>query len=229
MTATVKLIHILRGENSVEASLSPDLREHLAQIGVQRLQVNVDDAEVAPAQLRFKADERPIRSVVTTWTHGDPDALTQVLRAIDADVVGWRVEDRVPLNPPNCGDGQRADAYAQVVLLGKPEGRSHAEWLDRWINSHTAVAIETQSTFGYIQNVVVERLTGKGSSVDAVVEELFPMEAMTDWHVFYDTGGDQAELERRMERMKQSVDYFGARSDMEVVPTSRYVFDLSNT
>jgi hypothetical protein len=62
--------------------------------------------------------------------------------------------------------------------------------------------------------------------VAAIVEELFPMEATTSLRAFYGSGGDDAELQRRLERMMASVTSFGADRDLDSVPTSRYVFDL---
>lgn len=83
------------------------------------------------------------------------------------------------------------------------------------------------ATFGYVQNIVQRALTGDTPRVDAIVEELFPMAAVTDIHAFYGSDGDQAELERRMTLMLNSVSRFGADRHLDVVPTSRYDFDLS--
>ncbi len=63
--------------------------------------------------------------------------------------------------------------------------------------------------------------------VDGIVEELFPMTAVSDIHAFYGSAGDQAELDRRMTLMLNSIARFGgADRDLDVVPTSRYDFDL---
>ena len=58
--------------------------------------------------------------------------------------------------------------------------------------------METQATFGYVQNRVTGALTDDTPPVAAIVEELFPTEAMHDIHAFYGSDGDQAELDRRM-------------------------------
>jgi hypothetical protein len=53
---------------------------------------------------------------------------------------------------------------------------------------------------------------------------LFPTEAMTDFHVFFDTGGGNDELGRRMGAMTASVAHFsGDDAPLDVVPTSRYL------
>src|SRR3954465_15889187 len=86
--------------------------------------------------------------------------------------------------------------------------------------------METQATFGYLQNRVTATLTEDTPPVAAIVEELFPTEAMHDIHAFYGSNGSEEELARRMTRLLESVATMGADHDLDVVPTSRYVFDL---
>jgi hypothetical protein len=62
--------------------------------------------------------------------------------------------------------------------------------------------------------------------VDALVEELFPSEGMVDMHAFYDSGGDDAELNARLTRLMASVGRIGFDRDIDLVPGSRYVFEL---
>ena len=85
----------------------------------------------------------------------------------------------------------------------------------------------TQATFGYVQNVVVRAVTEDAPRVDALVEELFPSAAMTDMHAFYGSGGDDAELNDRFTRLMTSVARFGADRDLDLVPSSRYVYTLA--
>lgn len=68
--------------------------------------------------------------------------------------------------------------------------------------STTPVAIRTQNTEAYVQNIVEEVLTDGSPEVAGIVEEHFPMAAMTDPHVFYGSGGDAgpAEEPRRIHR-----------------------------
>jgi len=97
------------------------------------------------------------------------------------------------------------------------------EWIDAWHNGHTDVASETQSTFGYVQNVVTRPLSPDAPAIDAIVEELFPIEALTSMHAFF-AAADDDELARNLGRMTESTSRFGADRDLDVVPTSRYVF-----
>ncbi|MEI5673065.1 MULTISPECIES: hypothetical protein [unclassified Nocardioides] len=200
------------------------LRTDLAAAGVRRLQLNLDDADVAPA-MRIPTDE-PISAVVSTWTEGDPAAVPALLAGAADRVAGWSVDERRRLDPPEVADGERADTLANVAVLRKPAELETAEWMRRWMVDHTPIAIRTQATFGYLQNVVVEPVTPDAPYVSAFVEELFPSAGMTDMHAFYGSGGDDAELGRRLELLMGSVARIGADRNLDLVPTSRYTYAL---
>ena len=152
-------------------------------------------------------------------------------------VAGWEVEERRPIAPGESWDGSRLDALANIALLRRPPELTHDEWRHRWLVDHTPVAIATQGTFGYVQNIVVGPVTAAtvepaaGAAGDepvaALVEELFPTAAITDIHAFYGSDGTDADLSDRMERMMASVGRFGADRGLDLVPTSRYLFDLT--
>lgn len=207
---------------------TPALREDLRDHGVTRLQVNTDDHEVLAA-MRIPAGDQPIGAIVSTWD-GDADGVVAVLSGLAsvATLAGWEVEERRPIDPEESWDGSRLDALANIALLRRPDELTHDEWLHRWLVDHTPVAIATQSTFGYLQNIVVRAVTPEAPAVAALVEELFSTSAMTDIHAFYGSGGSDAELRDRMERMMSSVARFGADRGLDLVPTSRYLYDLDN-
>ena len=123
-------------------------------------------------------------------------------------------------------DGVRTEALANLAFIRKPREMSYDAWLQHWHGPHSEVAMQTQATFGYVQNRVVRPLTPGTPQVDAIVEELFPMAAVTDMHAFYGSGGDDAELARRMTTLMASVAAMGADRDIDLVPTSRYVWRL---
>ncbi len=216
----------LWGDDLSTALLAPDLHATLAAAGVERLQVNVDDEHVAPA-MRLTAQEPAIGALVSVWTTGPAAVVVAALDATATRVAGWEVEERRPIEPPERWDGARSEGLANLALLRRPDDLTQEEWLHRWLVDHTPVAIETQATFGYVQNVVVAAVTPGAPDKHALVEELFPIEAVSDMHAFYGSGGDDAELSRRLERMLGSVARFGADRDLDLVPTSRYLFDLS--
>lgn len=207
------------------------LRAALASAGATAVAVNVDDADVAAA-LRFGPAE-PISAVVSVWLESpDPaPAIAAVIEAVrdavgEADLHAYRVTEKIRLDPHPVADGARLDAFAQVALLRRPEHMSHDDYLEYWQMHHTPIAIRTQNTSGYIQNVVEESLTPSSPDVAAIVEEHFPMAALTDPHAFYGSGGDDAELSRRMTELMASVARFGADQGLDLVPTSRYFWRL---
>ncbi len=119
------------------------------------------------------------------------------------------------------------DTLANVAVLKRPDDLDRDEWLHRWLVDHTPIAISTQATFGYVQNVVTRPLTDDPPrQVDALVEELFPSAGMVDMHAFYGSGGDDAELNDRLTRLMTSVARIGFDHDIDLVPSSRYVYDL---
>lgn len=225
----MKLVHAFHG-GDLALLRDAGLRAALGDVGVRRLQVNLDvglDPDFAgPDVLRLHTGE-PIRAVVSTWTDGDAEGVTEALQQVDRALLGWEVEERVPTEPPETPDGARADALANVAFLRRPDDLRREDWIAHWHGPHTEVAIRTQATFGYVQNVVVGSLTAWTPRVDGIVEELFPRAAVSDVHAFYGSAGDQAELDRRMSELMASVHAFGADRDLDLVPTDRYVWSLA--
>jgi hypothetical protein len=221
----MKLVLGLWGADQA-ALLEQDLRGGLGAAGVDWLQVNLDDGHLPDTVLRLQHFDEPLTTVVSLWTEGAAEDAVSCLRPYAGRIAAWQVEERLPLVPPDVPDGQRADALAQVAFLRKPEQLPYDAWRTHWQGPHTQVAIETQATFGYVQNRVVARLTDDTPHLDAIVEELFPSAAMHDIHAFYGSGGNQTELDRRLIALMDSVGAMGADRDLDVVPTSRYTWDL---
>ncbi|MET3962870.1 hypothetical protein ABIE44_002804 [Marmoricola sp. OAE513] len=221
-----KLIAVLYGAEPTVLH-DPDLHARLAASGATGLQVNTDDADVAPA-LRFGPGDgagAAITGFVTVWTE-DAAATLVALTTLPAPTHVYRVEEHRPVEPPAVPAGERHDALANIAVLRKPEGMSQEEYLAIWLGSHTPIASETQHTFGYIQNVVLEALTPGAPVISAIVEELFLMAGMTDVHAFYGSGGDDEELDRRITKLMTSVARFGADQGLDLVPTSRYIYEV---
>ncbi len=237
MTAVTKHMFALSGTDLASSLQDDAWHAELGSWGVDRVQVNLDDAPVAEA-MRLPRSSPPISALVSVWgpAPGSPELagvvalLDEVVTAAAGALRGWQVDERRPIAPEEAWDGTRAEALANIALLRRPDDLSHEEWLHRWLVDHTPVAIETQGTFGYVQNIVVAPVPGTGGSRDAdppvaaLVEELFPMAAVTDMHAFYGTGGSDEELSARLTRMLASVARFGADRDLDLVPTSRYLY-----
>ncbi|HEX7738760.1 MAG TPA: hypothetical protein VF426_03840 [Marmoricola sp.] len=221
-----KIICAIHGEAPPEQLTQPELRRALAAAGASTLQVNLDDADVAAA-MRFGPGER-IVAVVSVWTDGDPGAVADVVAGAvgGAAVDAYLVTERVRLDPASVPDGARSDVLAQVALLRRPAEMSREDYLAYWMLEHTAIAIRTQATSAYVQNIVDKVITPGSPDIAGIVEEHFSMAAMADQHAFYGSGGDQAELDRRFAELMASVARFGADRDLDLVPTSRYSWSL---
>jgi hypothetical protein len=219
----VKLMYAAWGDDLGPKLRDPVLHERLAAAGVHRLQLNIDDEDVVPA-MRIATGPEPISAIVTAWA--DTEAATELLAAETTQLAGWEVDERLPIPPPEAPNGERMDALANVAVLRRPDELDRDTWLHRWLVDHTPVAMATQATFGYVQNIVTRPLTEAPRRVDALVEELFPSEGMVDMHAFYGSGGDDDELDRRLTTLMNSVSRIGFDHDIDLVPSSRYVYDL---
>jgi hypothetical protein len=197
----------------------------LSELDLPGLTVNVRDDAVRASLMTLTTLDPPVAAVVSIWTHQYYGAaLTAALELLAAecdDLAAYLVTESVPLPGPTGPPSARTPGLANVALLRRPADLDQATWLARWHIDHTPVAIATQATFGYTQNTVVRPLTAGAPRIDAIVEELFPIEAVSDLHAFFGAA-DDADLGDRMGKMAASVARFGADRDIDTVPTSRY-------
>lgn len=201
--------------------------DELLALGLPGLTVNVRDDAVRESLMTLTTLDPPVVAVVSLWVqqyYGEQVARAlEILAAECVSVAAYLVTESVPMSPPATGVGERTDGLANIALLRRPPELDEATWLHRWHVNHTSVAIETQDTFGYTQNTVVRALTDDAPAIDGIVEELFRQGAVSDLHAFFGAADDD-DLADRMRRMVASTDSFGASSNIDTVPTSRYVF-----
>ena len=199
----------------------------LLDLGVAGLSVNVRDSAVRHSLMTITTLDPPAAAVVSLWTqqcYGDQMASALKLLAAECEhLAAYLVTESIPLSGPVVEPGSRTPGLANIALLRRPEGLDQATWLTRWQGGHTTVAIETQSIFGYTQNWVVRALTPDAPGIAGIVEELFPVEAITDLKAFFGAADDD-DLKDRLGRMVASTTAFGANENIDTVPTSRYVF-----
>ena len=200
--------------------------EKVLALGVSGLTVNVRDDAVRASLMTLTTLDPPVVAVVSMWVqqcYGDQvhEAIA-LLSGQCRQIAAYLVTESAPLLPPATELGQRTTGLANVALLRRPARLDHDTWLARWQLDHTTVAIETQATFGYTQNVVWRALTPDAPTIDGIVEELFPAEAISDLRAFFGAS-DDADLAERMNRMIASTSAFGANENIDTVPTSRYL------
>lgn len=228
-----KLIYALWRDAAVPAEawgeqLRSELADAAGKAGARSLKINVADAAVEPAAALRQGDAGKVpHGFLNVWVDSAiakfRQPLDQAVAAHSARHAAYLVSESQPLrNRRQSRPGQRTEGFAQIALLRRPARLGYEEWLDVWHNSHTAVAVETQSNFEYIQNLVIRRLTPGGPDYDAIVEECFPVAAMTDPYAFFDAAGDEAKFQHNLRRMMDSVHRFIEMERIEVVPTSQY-------
>jgi hypothetical protein len=224
-----KVIITLRataGDDSWCTRMRTQVADDLLALGASGLAINVRDASVSDSLMTLTTLDPPVVGFASIWTQqsygphvlGAMDRLAGECDRVDA----YLVTESVPLPPPPTSPGTRTPGFANVALLRRPAELDEGIWLARWHVDHTPVAIATQSTFGYTQNAVVRALTSGAPAIDAIVEELFPIEATRDLHAFFGAADDD-DLGDRMNRMMASTSAFGANENVDTVPTSRYV------
>ncbi len=215
-----KVAYLLMGApGPITADVGRSLREatvpDMLHRGARTVQVNVLDDELGhPFGVEPAPDTDQILAAVFSWV--DTAEGSKLAGALPdpgpsgARWHGWLVCESEPKpnrDHPPAPDG-RIPGFAQLVALSRPSHQSWGEWRQTWQGRHTSVAINTQSTFRYVQNVVFRALTPGAPGFAAIVEECFPIEAATDLHVFFDAVGDDARLARHMAAMSESCDRF---------------------
>lgn len=222
------IVALRRAESDDEwcARLRGPVATELSALGLPGLTVNVRDSPVRDSLMTLTTLDPPVAALVSVWTqqcYGEQ--MTAALRLLAAEcdqLAAYLVTESVPMPGPEPELGARTTGLANIALLRRPADLDQASWLDRWQLDHTPVAIQTQSTFGYTQNWVVRTLTPHAPGISAIVEELFPMEAVTDLKAFFGAADDD-DLQHRVGRMVASTSAFGANQNIDTVPTSRYV------
>ena len=189
--------------------------------------VNVRDAPVRESLMTLTTLDPPVVALVSLWADQHYGG-TGSSGPRSAGGRG-RLAGRVPGHRIGADGaagltaGQRVAGLANIALLRRPAQMDEPTWLTRWLSDHTPVAIATQSTFWLRAELWVRPLTADAPPVSAIVEEMFPIEAVGSLHAFFGTS-DDADLAERMGRMIASTAAFGANENIDTIGTGRYVF-----
>jgi hypothetical protein len=241
MEAAKVLAHTHSGDHSMEKLVylvhqsadqpGADLRGALIEkatpalraAGATQISISVDDEDVAQGTgVLIRHSDPPIRACVSFWMQSADDrALCEAALAAEAEsLAGYLVVESRPVvhTPPV---GERAPGANLVTCLRRLEGLSDADFIHRWHTEHKEVANAIQSTFAYVRNVVVRKLTSEGPDWEGIVEESFPIEALVNPRVWYDCDTDD-EQQRRAKQMVDSVRAFLDLRTLESTPMSEY-------
>lgn len=204
----------------VAASLDPHARG---------IRINVQDAVVAEGTSpRFVVTEPQMDAMVQLWVDTSWSRMRAPIEKLLADasgrIEGWLVSESVPLpnrdHPPQAGG--RTEGFSQMVFFERPADPPFEQWRTAWQEGHTDVAIETQTNFEYIQNLVVRPLTEGAAPFAAIVEECFPLASLNDEALFFDAVDDPERLKANHARMMESCGTFMGAAGGDCIPTSQY-------
>jgi len=128
---------------------------------VKGLRLCVADSAVEPGAGRRIESHPPMPdAMLSLWVDyaGQAQSWEPVIEAGVARWTAYLVAEAEPLvnqlaHPTALGE--RMVGMCHVVFMSPPETMDRDDWLTVWKDSHTQVAIDTQSTFGYRQNLVV--------------------------------------------------------------------------
>jgi hypothetical protein len=133
----------------------------------------------------------------------------------------------VPVSPGKLSKNSnitRTWGFAQASFISFRTDLPRADAIAHWHSHHTRVAIETQSNFEYVQNIIVRPLTDDAPAYDAFVEECFPIEALDQPEVFFDAVGQPEKFAANLATMMASCAGFIDFTRIDVIPTSQYDF-----
>lgn len=196
---------------------------------VLSLRINiVDDAVIGGNVPRIANIHPQMDAVIQIWVHCSHDPfrapIDQIVAGASARHAAWLVCESAPL--PNTEyppvPGQRTEGFSQLAFIGQPPKLTHDQFTYNWRTVQTSIAVETQDTFEYRQNLVVRPLTYAAPPFVAIVEECFPMAAFNDEAVYYDAVDDPAREDENKRRMFEACAQFMDFSRIDVIQTSQF-------
>jgi hypothetical protein len=207
--------------------LGPVGRQLIAK-GAQRLQIHVVDDAVAPgAKLRLEKMRPMPAAVVSFWLNAAHARAPHeaVLEAAAARIAGYAVAESVVLPiAETYPDGERVRGFSQIALFRKLPGIAYEGFLEIWMRDQTIVGPATQDTFYYGQNIVIRPLTVGAPPIDGIVDECYPIEALTDHLVYWKANGSEEVFQAHLKREMDNVARFLDGDNVSAFVTSTYRF-----
>ena len=230
-----KIVTLLfRPEGQPGQDYADGLREksmpRLQELGAEKLKLCVeDDAVAAGAGIRMNPVGPPKAAFVSYWIElaQDRGPLEALLAEASAGLMSFLVVESQPIvNTKHVvARGERTPGFSQVTCVLAKQSISYQEFLQIWHEEQRPCAIETQSTFQYVRNEIVRTLSGDPPPWSAVVEEGFPIGALSDPRVFYDAVGDEDKFQANLARMMETVERFLEMPATDVTAMSEHVYE----
>jgi hypothetical protein len=135
-------------------------------------------------------------------------AYVRALQATGAHTAGYAVDEAIPLDydARSWRDGEATPGAKQVTLLRRKPDLSHDEFLHRWHDVHTPLALEVHPLWAYNRNVVTSALTPQAPAYDGIVELIFrEVRDLVEPMRFF--GGKPENIQRIVEDVKSWLDF----------------------
>jgi hypothetical protein len=175
----VKLQYLLRAPATERAGAFRDralaVGARLLAAGPARLKLTFTAEE--PPRLTILPFRRDRIAVVSLWDEGAPEAAAgrwNAPLASEGAAAGYRVHESVPrAYRRDWPDGRDTPGASMLTLLHRRTGLADAEFLRRWHEGHSPMALEIHPLWNYVRNVVAARCLPGSPPVCGLVEEQF--------------------------------------------------------
>jgi hypothetical protein len=218
------------GDNAAWTRQLLSLPDKVNAAGARNLRIGVPDVPVPQPDPYADMRSTAPAGFVSFWldsAHFRAQA-EQAVQAVAPKLAGYAVLESTILPATGPASGKREEGFLQVCGFAALPHISRGELWENWLGRHTAVAVETQRTLFYNQNVVVRPLTEGAPPWDAIVEERFPAAALESREVYFDAVGDPSRLAANEARMAESCNRFIDFSRLALMNCGEYRFSIQS-
>jgi hypothetical protein len=166
----------------VERELAPALLAHQPA----GLKLSLTSPEL-PRPRHLPTSRQPL-ALVSVWAEAPlARAFSEHIGAWAMPFAGYRVSESTPrAYARDWPDGEPTPGLCLLTLFRRKKALTREEFLHRWHDGHTPIALETHPLWNYLRNVVEEPLTAGAPPWAGIVEEHFRRpEELTDPRRFF--------------------------------------------
>jgi hypothetical protein len=187
-----KLVYALRRPRDLplvefDAKILGDLAPRLLDAGPAGLKVSLTEPGV-PRPFHMPSRSGGL-ALISIWSSDSetPTSLTPLVAASGLPFGGYRVTESTPrAYDRDWPDGAPSPGATMLTLFRQRSGLTREQFLRRWHEDHSPMALRIHPLWNYVRNVVEERLTPTTPPFDGIVEEQYRDDRdLTDMRRFY--------------------------------------------
>ena len=149
-----------------------------------------EHSEQAQMWTRNPTQKMPLARVAMDIERDDIEWQSVIRLAADMNAEAHWCRGPSPI-PPALMIGETFPGTLQLCCFERAQGLSDRALEQIWFHEHAPVAVATQNTVGYRQNLV---LRSSHDPLDGIVEELFPITAADSLTAFFADGDDEEKM-----------------------------------